>query len=75
MEMMDRNAGAIMGELPVPAGLGRNLMEMLDWNAGATLWALPGNGWLWWGSDGQARPEGRRHTLGSPGQWMPLVGI
>ena len=46
------NAGAIMGGLPVPAGLGWYLVEMLDRNAGATLWTLPGNGWLWWESEG-----------------------
>ena len=56
-------------------GFGGNLMEILDRNAGATLWALLGNGWLWWEADGDTKPERWCHTLGSPGQWMALVGI
>ena len=56
-------------------GSGGNLMEMLDRNPGATLRALLANGWLWWESDGESKPEPWRHTSGSAGQWMALVGI
>ena len=40
MEMMDRNAAAIMVGLVVPHGSDGNLMEMMDWNTGNTTVAL-----------------------------------
>ena len=75
MEMLDRNAGATLWVLRAMGGFGGSLMEILDRNPGATSRAFPGNGWLWWESDGDTRPEPWCHTSGSPGQWMAVLGI